>query len=177
MQPSTRLGLSFALALTLLAGCGLGIAWGYVRALAMGASRREVGLAAAYLAVQTLSVIPGVLWTGFYVFVLAVHYAEYHLLMFPRWQHAELDSGGAADRGFARIRARPMVLYAVLVVLAGVGLTLRNAGHDPQWSAVFLVHAFDGLFVFHYVIEMFLWKFSDPYWRSRLAPLYVGTAR
>jgi hypothetical protein len=37
-----------------------------------------------------------------------------------------------------------------------------------------LISLFAGLFVFHYFVETFIWKFSDPYYRQSLGPLYFG---
>jgi len=34
------------------------------------------------------------------------------------------------------------------------------------------VSIFDGLFVFHYFVEMWIWRFSDPFFRRTLTPLY-----
>ncbi|MDP9324256.1 MAG: hypothetical protein M3P13_11530 [Acidobacteriota bacterium] len=34
---------------------------------------------------------------------------------------------------------------------------------------------FDGLFVFHYFVESFIWRFSEPYYRQTLGPLYFGS--
>jgi hypothetical protein len=39
-----------------------------------------------------------------------------------------------------------------------------------------LVHVFDGLFLFHYFVEMHLWKFREPYFRNSLAHLYFPRA-
>ena len=36
------------------------------------------------------------------------------------------------------------------------------------------MHVFDGLFVFHYLVEMFIWRFSDPHVRRSLAGLYFA---
>ena len=35
-----------------------------------------------------------------------------------------------------------------------------------------LVSIFDGIFVFHYFVEAFIWKFSDPYFRQSMAGMY-----
>ena len=43
---------------------------------------------------------------------------------------------------------------------------------ESSIGVLVLVAVFDGLFVFHYVVEMFLWKFSDPHFRKTLVPLY-----
>ena len=37
-----------------------------------------------------------------------------------------------------------------------------------------LVAVFDGIFVFHYFVEMFIWKFSEPHYRQTLGPLYFA---
>jgi hypothetical protein len=39
-----------------------------------------------------------------------------------------------------------------------------------------LIALFDGIFVFHYFVEMFIWKFSDPHFRKMLAGLYFTPA-
>ena len=33
---------------------------------------------------------------------------------------------------------------------------------------------FNGLFVMHYFVEAFIWKFSDPFYRKSLMPLYFS---
>ena len=43
------------------------------------------------------------------------------------------------------------------------------AGGDGTVSAVF-----DGLFVFHYFVEMLIWRFSDPFFRKNLTGLYFA---
>jgi hypothetical protein len=36
---------------------------------------------------------------------------------------------------------------------------------------------FDGIFVVHYVLDAFLWRFSNPFYRQTLGPLYLGATR
>ena len=43
-------------------------------------------------------------------------------------------------------------------------------------SYLVLIALFDGIFVFHYFVEMFIWKFSDPHFRKMLAGLYFTPA-
>jgi hypothetical protein len=62
------------------------------------------------------------------------------------------------------------------VTLAGV-VMMFSAPQDPgprpiRFLAV--VSVFDGLFVFHYFVEMLIWKFSDPYFRRTLGSLYFA---
>ena len=49
------------------------------------------------------------------------------------------------------------------------------AGHaPPATSYTVLLAIFDGLFVFHYFVEMFIWRFSEPHYRQTLGPLYFA---
>ena len=36
------------------------------------------------------------------------------------------------------------------------------------------VHLLDGLFVFDYFLEAFIWKFGNPFYRKTLGPLYLA---
>ena len=75
-----------------------------------------------------------------------------------------------------RLRARPWLFYALLATVV-ILFELRNqlpAGQAA--STTFFVHLFDGIFLVHYFIEAFLWKFGNPYYRAALAPLYFAPA-
>lgn len=157
--------IGFALAATLA---------GYVQGLRAGASGREVGLGLAYLALQTAAATPAILWIGFYPFTLAVHYVEYHVLMTPRWREVPLDADAPLDQTLGWLRARPWLLYGGLVSLGALFFVLRGATQLPVPPVPRpLLHVFDGLFLFHYVLDMFTWKFTDPYYRRTLGPLYA----
>lgn len=153
-------------------GLLLAVLAGHAVALRAGADRRQAAIALAYLAVQTGSSLLAVYRTNLYVASLAVHYVEYHVLMSPRVFRAPL---GEHDRALATARRSPLLLYGVLVALAIVWWLMRSTqpslASGPAGTRV-LVHLFDGIFVFHYVIEMSLWKFSDPYFGKSLGPLY-----
>ena len=148
---------------------------GYLLALRAGATRREVGLGLAYLALQTAAAAPAIVWTGFYAFTLAVHYVEYHVLMVPRWREVPLDADAPLDQALGWLRARPWLLYGGLVSLGALFFVLRGAASLPEPPVPRpLLHVFDGLFLFHYVLDMFTWKFTDPYYRRTLGPLYAA---
>jgi hypothetical protein len=146
------------------------------------AAGRPAGLRAAltYLAFQTASALLGIFSFPLYAATLAIHYVEYHVLMFPRCFHSTLEPASGLDGWFADLRRRPVVFYALLAMLAGTVMTCmflsasiasgEMAGSSTRYLA--LVAVFDGLFVFHYFIEMLIWKFGDPFFRRTLSGLY-----
>jgi hypothetical protein len=148
---------------------------GYAIGLRAGANRKATMLVLGYLAVQTGSSLLAVYRTGLYAASLAVHYVEYHVIMAPRVFRAPIDEG---DRALSAVRRAPIALYLTLLMFGFVWLLLRQSqdafvGGGASGSRM-LVHVFDGIFVFHYIIEMSIWKFSDPYFRKSLGPLYMG---
>jgi hypothetical protein len=174
---------SLALALALAAAILLVLAVaGILRAWTRAG--RPAGLRAAltYLAFQTASALLGIFSIPLYVATLAIHYVEYHVLMFPRCFHSTLDPASGLDSRFADLRRRPVVFYGLLLILAGVVMTCmylsasiasgEMAGTSARYLA--LVAVFDGLFVFHYFIEMLIWKFGDPFFRRTLSGLYFA---
>ena len=139
----------------------------HVRA-AGDAKQRNAAL--AYLGVQTGSCALAIWRTDFYVASLAVHYVEYHVIMAPRVFRAPLEK---EDTTLNLARRIPLALYGILVILgAAWWLLFRAQDVYTTGPSRALVHVFDGLFVFHYVIEMSIWKMSDPYFRKTLGPLY-----
>ena len=46
-----------------------------------------------------------------------------------------------------------------------------SAGEPLGYLA--LIAVFDGLFIFHYFIQMFIWKFSDPHFRKGPSGLFA----
>lgn len=126
-----------------------------------------------YFALQAVSSAAAVYQTRLYLVALAMHYVEYHVIMRPRCFETPLDPRHALDRAAAFVRGRPGAFYALLLVIA-LGFELRNyAPEGLAPSTKFLVHFFDGIFFVHYFLEAFLWKFSDPFYRRTLAPLYL----
>jgi hypothetical protein len=135
-----------------------------------GGDAKTRNAALAYLGVQTGSCALAIWRTDFYVASLAVHYVEYHVIMAPRVFRAPIEK---TDTMLAIARKAPLGLYGVLVLLgAAWWLLFRAQEVYTAGPSRALVHVFDGLFVFHYVIEMSIWKMSDPYFRKTLGPLY-----
>jgi hypothetical protein len=46
---------------------------------------------------------------------------------------------------------------------------------DPR-VAWFLLNLLNGIFMAHYFVEAFLWKFGEPFYRKTLTPLYFPSA-
>ena len=151
----------------LLGGLFLVIVVQYLVPLSARDTRRAGLLALGYLAAQTLCAAMAVYATWLYLTVLALHYIEYHLLMAPRcFGESEARSGGVL--GFLR---RGGVFYGLLAVVV-VMFEARSFVVTESMSLRFAVHIFDGIFMLHYVLDAFLWKFHNPHYRAQLYPLY-----
>jgi hypothetical protein len=150
---------------------------------------------AAYFLLQAGSALLAAYSTALYGFALAMHFVEYHVLMMPRCCNAPLDTRRTIDRLFGVVRTNRVVFYC-LIVLAAFGISLLTglgtsmvqamaALAATMWSSLgvewapassytLLLAIFDGIFVFHYFVEMFIWRFSEPHYRQTLGPLYFA---
>ncbi len=138
----------------------------------------------AYLILQTLSGMLAVFSSVLYLATLAIHYVEYHVLMIPRCFNIPLDQTSAVDRFFGRLRKSAVRFYAVVLFFAGLVticlyLGARAMGMSDVYSNgppsyLLIISLFDGLFVFHYLVESLIWRFSDPYFRKSLGGLYFA---
>lgn len=157
---------------------------GLVRQWRAGGKPAGLGLALGYFGVQTAAALMATVSFPLYVAALAVHYVEYHVLMYPRCFHSRLDASARVDRWFGKLRASRVVFYAAVLAAAGLVTACAAAGmgsmgrypevfNEPRGYLV-LIAAFDGLFVFHYVVEMFIWRFADPHFKRQLAGLYFA---
>jgi hypothetical protein len=148
-----------------------------VQAARQATDLRSVYVPATYLAFNLVAGGLAVSQTLLYFATLAIHYVEYHVLMAPRWFESSLSPAARLDRVFDRIRRRPVVFYALLIELAALALlpffsnSLATGTSNPGYRIG--IHLLDGLFVFHYFLEAFIWKFGDPFYRRTLGPLYL----
>jgi hypothetical protein len=158
---------------------------GIVRTWSLAGRPAGLGHALLYLAFQTISSLLAVVSFPLYMAALAIHYIEYHVLMIPRCFHTQLDERSRLDRWYGKLRSHRGLFYvAVLAVaalvtacsIAGMGVMGRSsaASLTKPFDYLVLIAVFDGLFVFHYFIEMLIWRFSDPYFRRTLAGLYFA---
>ena len=178
-----------------LAGLGLTILTGIVVTARLAERPGRLLAPATYFLLQTISALLAAYSTALYGIALAMHYVEYHVLMLPRCFNTQLDPRQWSDRLFSKLRSSRIVFYVLLLVaafgvsmLTGVTTSMVNAmaamlagmwkgyggGAGPASSYTALLAIFDGLFVFHYFVEMFVWRFSEPHYRQTLSPLYFA---
>ncbi len=152
--------------------CFMATLTAYAIAFRAGADRRELGAALFYLCVQTAALSLAIFHFAFYACALAIHYVEYHLVMGRRALRVPAQPG---DNVLHALQRSPALLYVGLLLMSmawfGIG-RMQGTFVDASITKRTLVHIFDGLFVFHYVVEMSIWKFSDPYFRKSIGPLY-----
>jgi hypothetical protein len=172
------------LVLLVVACLALPLLVGYVQVWKRAPQRSALVAPLAYFLLQTLSAVLAIANTAFYLCCLAMHYVEYHVLMYPRCFNARLNPASRTDRLFARLRSRKLGFYAVLLGVAalvtyctwlGMGMLVQQQEAAGGPSYLVLISLFDGLFVFHYFVESLIWKFSDPHYRQTLGPLYFGS--
>jgi hypothetical protein len=147
------------------------------------AGGRQPGLwqSVTYLVFQTLSAVLAIAFLPLYATALAIHYAEYHVLMYPRCFQSRLDPGRRIDRWYQSFRGSQVLFYAVIVFVAGLVTftTTRSAAWEGAASQrnipyLAIIAIFDGIFVVHYFVEMLIWKFSDPFFRKTAGSLYFA---
>jgi hypothetical protein len=157
--------------LLLLAAIGVRLV---MRAWRAGGRPAGLSQALSYLGFQTASVLFAVVSMPMYFATLAIHYVEYHVLMYPRCFHSRLHDESPLDRCFGRLRRHPALFYGVIAIAALVVLLFTNSSGMADSSTRYLsvVSIFDGVFVFHYFVETLIWRFSDPFFRRTLTSLY-----
>jgi len=174
MLPLGALTVLFVGLLCLAAVCGAASVTLLVRAGKAAGRRGGVPEALGYLGIQTAAALFAIVSFRLYFATLATHYVEYHVLMYPRCFNSELDDTSGLDRWFGRVRRNWVIFYGTTLLVAGVVMVLRAAGSSPSLPMSYraVVSIFDGLFVFHYFVEMLIWRFSNPFFRKALTSLY-----
>lgn len=165
---AVKLAVSVSIALVAV------VAIGYAQAAMASGDAMRVLAPVAYLSLQIVSILLAVYKTELYVATLAMHYVEYHVLMMPRCFETKLNLERMPDRVFAALRSNRMVFYGGLVALAVIFMAMRSATQSAGGAITF--YMFDALFVFHYFIESYIWRFSEPHYRQTLGPLYFAGA-
>ena len=112
----------------------------------------------------------------------AMHYSEYHVLMYPRVVDAELGAR-KVDRAMGWLRRPPVRFYLGVFTLAALSVAWKGdlfgfggfIDHGPRPIA-FMFNMSNGIFLFHFFVDSFAWKFSNPFYRSSLGRLYFKPA-
>ena len=133
--------------------------------------QRSTLVPAGYWLLQAVSAALAVWRTELYTIALSMHYVEYHVMMAPRCFSPPLDARAMGDRMLAWLGQRRVVFAAGLLAAAFAFGTTRHVAEAGVTSR-FVIHAFDGLFLTHFLVEALLWRFHEPTLRSRVASLY-----
>ena len=140
--------------------------------------RRRLVVPLLYFFMQTASAGLAMFDMRLYIACNAVHYTEYHALMYPRVVHSELGDTWI-DRVMGAIRKPSFLFYAVLLAGSAIAvaffenhLGFQKLVDDGPRPFTFFFNMLNGIFLFHFFVEAFIWKFSNPYYRSALSGLY-----
>jgi hypothetical protein len=169
--------------LMVVAACALaGVVAGFATAVRRAPSPSAVWVPALYFLFQAGSGALAVWRTELYAASLAMHYVEYHIVIFPRLFTFTIDPASRVDRIAAWVRRHKPVFYGVLALLSLLvaqeviwpTVSRRVRGGEDLWV---LFNIFNGIFVTHYFVEAFIWKFRNPYFRDSLSPVYFPSRR
>ncbi|MEQ9500690.1 MAG: hypothetical protein RIT81_27715 [Deltaproteobacteria bacterium] len=158
----------------------LGLLAYYVRnLLAVGAEDRSYALIPiAYLVCQGSCAALAVWRTEFYLAALGMHYMEYHILMQPRVFANLREDESVGDRLMGMFKRNQWVFYVGLIALSVFiycGPRVANGFEHPLGGSgwiywVFVIQSIIGSL--HFYVDSLLWRFSNPFYRKTLGPLY-----
>jgi hypothetical protein len=160
-------------------GLFAGVMIGFVHAWRAAPDRRALLSPLAYFLFQTTAACLVVWRFELYAISLAMHFTEYHVLMAPRCFEAAPRDGAAAGAPAKKpffLRRSWFAGYAVLIILAltyYMSDILELAGVQSKNQLLWaMTNMFNGIFLAHFFLESFVWKFSTPYFRTALGPTY-----
>jgi hypothetical protein len=135
-------------------------------------NRAKRALCLGYFTMQAACAATAIWQTRLYLTALAMHYVEYHVVMMPRLRQPDALRGNAGLSTL--VGRRPLAFYGglLMVVVLFEARNVLSPASPP--SILFVTHLFDGIFVTHYVLDAFLWRFRQPFYRRTLAPVYFG---
>jgi AraC-like DNA-binding protein len=110
----------FLLTLSVTGGLFCAILYGYATALRAAPKRSALAAPFGYLMLQSAAAGMSVYSTALYLFALAMHYVEYHVLMVPRCFNSPVDCTKRIDRWYDRFRSHKLVFYLVLLAFSGL---------------------------------------------------------
>lgn len=156
----------------------VGVCVGFLVARKRMPDSRALWVPLAYFTCQGVSACLPAWRSELYGASLAMHYVEYHLIMFPRLFRFPVSPTSRIDRLSAWFRRQKLLFYVVLILLACI------AARDVVWPWLagqvgpsrglwLAFNLFNGVFVTHYYIDAFIWRFSNPYYRRSIGGLYV----
>jgi len=132
---------------------------------------RGSGLPLAYFALQAAGAGLAVYRTEFYKLTLAGHYLEYLLIMMPRCFYV------GRDEFWSRLRGRKILFYGPLALIAAALTLLPSldllAAPGTGWVRPYVPRWLVAVFIWHYFVDAFLWRFKNDFYKRTTLPLYV----
>ena len=134
-----------------------------------------------YLVCQATCAAMAAYRTELYLASLAMHYLEYHVLMHPRvFAHLREDES-IGDRLMGLFKRNQWFFYAGLLALSlflYMGPRVFNGYEHPLGAQgwifwVFVIQSIIG--TLHFYVDSLLWRFSNPFYRKTLGPLYFSS--
>lgn len=149
--------------------------WNLVQARGREGTLKQRYSPAVYFLLQSSAVTMAVINTNLYVLGLAMHYVEYHVLVFQR----SFKAGGSMFRSEKRTTAgRVGTIIAFLAVLVGVtwlfAYVPKFASANGSPVTMSMNNMFLTVIVFHFYIDALIWRFRQPFYRETLGPVYFA---
>ena len=131
-----------------------------------------------YFVLQSAAVTLAVIDFRLYAVGLAMHYTEYHLLVYQRSFKAK---GSAFRDTSCPLGRRIALVLGFYVVIVGVSVAFAfmpkgYADEVPPGDIVGLSmnNLFLTVIIFHFYIDALIWRFRKPFYRETLGPVYFG---
>ena len=174
MVPVAILKVVFAVTALIALACAIASVTLLLRAWNGGGRPDGVLESLCYLGIQTVAACVGVANFSYFFVTQPTHSVEYHVLMHPRCFRSALNEKSGLDRWFARLRSNWVLFYGMVVLAGLIVMFCLAVNRLPAVPLPYraIVSIFEGLFVFHYFVEMLIWRFSDPFFRKTLGGLY-----
>lgn len=127
-----------------------------------------------YFFLQSIAVLLAVIDFRLYAVGAAMHYVEYHFLVYQRSFKAE----GSAFEDARSPRSRRIVVktcfYVVLIAITALFAFYPKAVAQNWVLSPAFLSGFMAVQVFHFYIDTLLWRFRKPFYRQTLGPVYFG---
>jgi hypothetical protein len=145
---------------------------GFFLAWRASSNRKALRVPAAHFLFQVTSASIWAYRTDLFMFSLGMHWAEYHVIMFPR-MFRRPQGATKVSEALGGNKAFFYVLVLILGAWQCFGPTLGRAHALMQHPSLQIVAGmFMSINMVHFFIDGFVWKFSNPFFQQQLGPLY-----
>lgn len=131
-----------------------------------------------YFVLQSAAVTLAVIDFRLYAVGLAMHYTEYHLLVYQRSFKAKgsafRDTSCPPGRRIALVLGFYVVLVGVSVMFAFMPKGFSEEVPEGNLIGFSMNNVFLTVIIFHFYIDALIWRFRKPFYRETLGPVYFG---